>query len=504
MFMYEALLRRAKSQSPIRVGLIGAGKFGSMFLAQVPSTPGLEVVVIADLFPDQAKATCASIGWSKELIAQTSFSDDAVEMMQSVELDVIVEATGDPIVGITHARQAIAKIADLFPDQAKATCASIGWSKELIAQTSFSDDAVEMMQSVELDVIVEATGDPIVGITHARQAIANRRHIVMVNVEADVLAGSFLAQEAEAAGVVYSMAYGDQPALTCELVDWARSSGFRVIAAGKGTKYLPSYHMSTPDTVWDHYGLTSSQAEAAGMNSKMFNSFLDGTKSALEMAAISNATGLAAPSQGLAFPPAGMDDLAHVLRPRAEGGQLELSGQVEVVSSVERDGRPVFRDLRWGVYVVLEAPTEYAAACFRQYGMNTDESGRYSAMYKPFHLIGLELNISILSAALLNSPTGRTKGFHADVVAVAKRDLSAGERLDGEGGYTVWGKLLPARTSLEMGALPIGLAHNVTLKTNIAAGACLRWDDIDIDARLEAVQIRKKMQPTRADHVSEV
>ena len=440
MFMYEALLRRAKSQSPIRVGLIGAGKFGSMFLAQVPSTPGLEVVAIADLFPDQAKATCASIGWSKELIAQTSFSDDAVEMMQSVELDVIVEATGDPIVGITH----------------------------------------------------------------ARQAIANRRHIVMVNVEADVLAGSFLAQEAEAAGVVYSMAYGDQPALTCELVDWARSSGFRVIAAGKGTKYLHSYHMSTPDTVWDHYGLTSSQAEAAGMNSKMFNSFLDGTKSALEMAAISNATGLAAPSQGLAFPPAGMDDLAHVLRPRAEGGQLEVAGQVEVVSSVERDGRPVFRDLRWGVYVVLEAPTEYAAACFRQYGMNTDESGRYSAMYKPFHLIGLELNISILSAALLNSPTGRTKGFNADVVAVAKRDLSAGERLDGEGGYTVWGKLLRARTSLEMGALPIGLAHNVTLKTNIAAGACLRWNDIDIDARLGAVQIRKKMQPTRADQVSEV
>ena len=123
-------------------------------------------------------------------------------------------------------------------------------------------------------------------------------------------------------------------------------------------------------------------------------------------------------------------------------------------------------------------------------------------MYKPFHLIGLELNISILSAALLNGPTGRTRGFHADVVAEAKRDLSAGERLDGEGGYTVWGKLLPARTSLEMNALPIGLAHNVNFKTNIAAGACLRCDDIDIDGRLEAVQIRKQTQPTRADHAS--
>ena len=228
----------------------------------------------------------------------------------------------------------------------------------------------------------------------------------MVNVEADVLAGPLLAREAADAGIVYSMAYGDQPALTCELVEWARASGFNVVAAGKGTKYLPSYHSSTPDSVWDHYGLTSEQAHDAGMNSQMFNSFLDGTKSALEMAAIANATGLSAPTQGLAFPPAGMDDLAQVLRPKTHGGQLEVSGQVEVVSSMERDGRPVDKDLRWGVYVVIEAPNDYTAACFRQYGMNTDESGRYSAMYKPFHLIGLELNISILAAALLNKPTG--------------------------------------------------------------------------------------------------
>jgi len=430
MYVYQELAARAAAGRPVRVGLIGAGKFGSMFLSQVPTTPGLEVAVIADLAPDRARQACREVGWPDELTAKTRFTDDAVAMM---------EAGG-------------------------------------------------------FDVVVEATGNPIAGIYHAHTAIRSGLHIVMVNVEADVLAGPLLAEEARSAGVVYSMAYGDQPALTCELVEWARATGFDVVAAGKGTRYLPAYHASTPATVWDHYGLTREQAAAAGMNSQMFNSFLDGTKSALEMAAIANATGLKPPSDGLRFPAAGMDDLAHVLRPHSEGGQLEHKGQVEVVSSLERDGRPVFKDLRWGVYVVIEAPNDYAAACFRQYGMNTDASGRYSAMYKPFHLIGLELNISILSAALLNKPTGSTQGFCGDVVATAKRALKAGEVLDGEGGFTVWGKLLPAEKSLQIGALPIGLAHKVVLKADIPEGRPIRWRDIEVDKTLDAVKLRLEME----------
>ena len=430
MYIHNHLIARAAADKPVRVGLIGAGKFGSMFLSQVPTTPGLEVSVIADLDPSNARRACQNVGW---------------------------------------------------PDN-------------LIEKTAFVDDALRMLETRDIDVVVEATGNPVVGLTHARAAIAHARHVVMVNVEADVLAGALLAEEARRAGVVYSMAYGDQPALTCELVDWARLTGFEVVAAGKGTKYLPEYHASTPDTVWDHYGLTSEEAAEAGMNAQMFNSFLDGTKSALEMAAIANATGLAPPSDGLLFPPAGMDDLAHVLRPANEGGQLAQKGQVEVVSSIERDGRPVFKDLRWGVYVVIEAPNDYAAACFRQYGMNTDASGRYSAMYKPFHLIGLELNVSILSAALLNQPTGATVGFNADVVATAKRDLVAGEILDGEGGQTVWGKLYPAATSLKIGGLPIGLAHKVKLRRNIAANQPVGWEDVDVDESLDAVRIRRQME----------
>ena len=430
MYLYDQLCERAAAGRPVRVGLIGAGKFGSMFLSQVPSAVGLEVRVIADLDPERARASCRTVGWSTERIAGTRFTADAVE--------------------------------------------------------AIGEDGV--------DVVVEATGDPAAGIAHARAAFVARRHIVMVNVEADVLAGPLLAAEAREAGVVYTMAYGDQPALTCELVEWARSCGFEVVAAGKGTKYLPAYHASTPDTVWEHYGLTAGQAAAAGMNSRMFNSFLDGTKSAIEMAAIANATGLTPPPDGLRFPPCGREDLAHVLRPAEVGGQLHHMGQVEVVSSLERDGRPVPNDLRWGVYVVVEAPNDYTAACFRQYGMNTDATGRYSAMYKPFHLIGLELNVSILAAGLLGKPTGATSDFVGDAAATAKRDLAAGETLDGEGGFTVYGKLLPARASLELGALPIGLAHGAALKRAVGAGEVVRWDDVELDPKVDAVVARREME----------
>jgi predicted homoserine dehydrogenase-like protein len=430
MNLHHLLQARHANDKPVRVVLIGAGKFGSMFLVQVPHTPGLEVTTIVDLDPERAREACRTVGWDRVLIDETGFTTDGM--------------------------------------------------------AAIKDSAIE--------VVIEATGNPAVGIRHARAAIAAGKHIVMVNVEADVLAGPLLAEEARAAGVVYSLAYGDQPALTAEMVDWARAIGFKVVAAGKGTKYLPIYHDVTPKDVWRHYGLTAAEAQSAGMNPQMFNSFLDGTKSAIEMAAIANATGLDVPAEGLTFPPCGVDDLPHIMRPREQGGVLDHSGMVEVVSSVERDGRPVFRDLRWGVYVVLEAPNDYAADCFKQYGLKTDASGRYAAMYKPYHLIGLELNISVLSATLRREPTGQPRGFRGDVAAVAKRDLQAGEVLDGEGGYSVWGKLMPARDSLKVGALPIGLAHGVKLTRDITHGAVVSWNDIEIDTANETVAVRRAME----------
>jgi predicted homoserine dehydrogenase-like protein len=299
--------------------------------------------------------------------------------------------------------------------------------------------------------------------------------------------------------VVYSMAYGDQPALIAEMVDWARSAGFTVTAAGKGTKYLPAYHTVTPDGVWEHYGLTAAEAGRAGMNPQMFNSFLDGTKSAIEMAAVANACGLDVPHDGLGFPPCSANELASVLRPRQLGGVLAGEGMVEVVSSLKRDGKPVERDLRWGVYVVFKAQTDYAAECFKQYGLPTDASGRYAAMYKPYHLIGLELSISVLNAALRGEPTGSCRGWRGDAVAVAKRPLQAGEMLDGEGGYCVYAKLVPAARSLELGALPIGLAHRVKLVRDVAAGDFVTAADVALDENAQAVRIRREIESRARD-----
>jgi len=378
-------------------------------------------------------------------------------------------------------------IADLYPDRVGSRLAELGWSADRIASVVLSDDARAVVGRGDVDVVIEATGNPIAGIGHALMAIEARKHLVMVNVEADVLAGPALAARARAAGIVYSLAYGDQPALIAEQVDWARACGFRVAAAGKGTKYLPEFHASTPDTVWGHYGLTPEEARTAGMNSQMFNSFLDGTKSAIEMAAVANACGLGVPEDGLGFPPASTDELAEVLG--AKGG---AEGIVEVVSSVNRDGTLVEGNLRWGVYVVLDAPNDYAAACFRQYGMKTDRSGRFAAMYRPYHLIGMELGISVYSTALRNEATGAPTAFRGDAVAVAKRDLAAGVELDGEGGYTVWGKLIPARRSIDLSALPIGFAKDVKTTRAIRAGEILGMADVTAPAEGPAMTFRRE------------
>lgn len=435
------LERRASEGRPIRIGVIGAGKFAGMFLAQAIRTRGFHVAAIADLAMTRAKDNLARIGWTDDRHAA-------------------------PSIGIALRTGA----------------------------TFLTEDAMAVIADPAIEVIVEATGDPPTGIAHALAAIAAGKHIVMVNVEADVVAGPLLASKAERQGVVYSLAYGDQPALICELVDWARTAGFSVVCAGKGTRYHPTYHRSTPETVWEILDQYLKIDDRASINPKMFNSFVDGSKSGIEMTAVCNATGLKPQPDGLGFPPASRFELAEICKPREMGGTLAISGTTEVTSSVRRDLSPVPHDLALGVYVVVEGESDYVRRCFREYHMLPDAGGRYSALYRPTHLIGLELGISIASAVCRREPTGAPRGFHADVVATAKRKLKTGEVLDGEGGATVWGKQMPAAASLAKGALPLGLAHKVVLKRTIAEGETLCWSDVEYDHESPAVKVRRDME----------
>jgi predicted homoserine dehydrogenase-like protein len=441
MSLHAKLAERAARGTPLVVGLIGAGKFGAMYLAQVPRTPGVHVAAIADLAPANAIASLERVGWSAERRGARS-------------IDAALAS------GTTHV----------------------------------SDDWEALVRHPKLEIVVECTGHPLAAVEHCLAAFRHGKHVVNVTVEADALCGPLLARRAAEAGVVYSLAYGDQPALICDLVDWARAAGFGVVAAGRGHKWLPHFAQSTPETVWGHYGLTPEQAKLGGLNPKMFNSFLDGSKPAIESTAVCNATGLVAPPDGLTYPPASVDDIPRVCRPIAEGGVLHAKGQVEVISSLERDGRVIPYDIRFGVFVVFEGDTEYVRNCFREYMVRTDPSGRYACLYKRWHLIGLEVGISVASVGLRREATGAAVCFNADVVATAKRDLKAGETLDGEGGCTVWGKLLPAEKSLALGGLPLGLAHGAKVVRPVKAGQALSWSDVAVDASLPALALRREME----------
>ncbi len=452
MNIHGLLKARAEADRPVRVVVIGAGKFGTMFLSQARLTPGLHILGVADLSVKRAKQALAETGWPVEQYAARS------------PAKALAEGT-----------------------------------------TFLTDDALSLIDAGGVDVVVEATGVPEAGVVHALAAIGRGRHVVMVNVEADVLCGPLLAQKAAEAGVVYSMAYGDQPALICEQVDWARSIGLEVIAAGKGTLYQPEFHASTPDTVWGHYGLTPERAKQSGMNAKMFNSFLDGTKSGIEMAAVANATGLMPAPGGLTFPACEVNQLASKLIPDADGGTLHHKGQVEVVSSRGRDGADLENNLRWGVYVTFKAPTDYVKRCFSDYGLITDPTGTYSALWRPYHLIGLELGVSVAYAALLKQPTGQATGFRGDVVATAKRDLREGEQLDGEGGFTVWGRLMVANDSLSLGAIPIGLAHELKLNKQVKEGHIVTWSDVELNETAKqstALKTRRQMEAAFSRSIS--
>jgi predicted homoserine dehydrogenase-like protein len=291
------------------------------------------------------------------------------------------------------------------------------------------------------------------------------------------------------------MAYGDQPALIIELVDWARTSGFDVVCAGKGAKYLPGYHQMNPDNVWEHWEFSDELKASGQLNPFMHTSFRDGTKAAIEMAAVANAAALRPGENGLTFTPGDLEEIATVCRPQEVGGALEHEGTVDVMSSYTREGDWIPHNTQEGVFVVVKATNAYVSSCFTEYPWHPDPTGQYAALYRPYHYVGLELNMSIANAVLRGIPTGAPIGFHADVVATAKKDLAAGDVLDGEGGFAVYGKLVPAQTSVDEGYLPVALAHHVPLKNAVAQGESVRWSDVEIDESLaQALELRRETE----------
>jgi homoserine dehydrogenase len=413
-------------KEPIRVGFIGCGKFVSMFLAQYNNLEKIQIDSIVDINIDQAKKNCTNSGLNKDTVNKINFS---------TSLDEILDRN--------------------------------------------------------IEIFIEATGNPIVGTVHATKIIKNKRHVVLVNVEADITCGKYLSDLAKNNGVICSMAYGDQPSLILEQIEWARLNGFTVVCAGKGTKYHPTFEYSTPDTVWGHYGLTKERAEKeSGMNPKMFNSFLCGDKSAIEMCAVSNAANLKCPSNGLTFPPVGVYDIAKKMIPNKDGGLIEFDGQVEVISSIDLEKKDIPNDLRWGVYIVIKAKNEYVKNCFKDYGMVTDTSGNYSAIWRPYHYIGLELAQSIYSIALDNRATGFTKNYNADVASYAKKDLKAGEKLDGEGGFCARGRLITAQKSKKENILPLGLTDNAVSKKDINKDEVIKLNDVELNLPKEVIEAR--------------
>ena len=414
-------------KEPIRIAFIGCGKFVSMFLAQYNHLDKIQIDSIVDLNIDRAKKNCRNSGLNSSTVNEINFTNS---------LDNILDRN--------------------------------------------------------IEIFIEATGNPIVGTVHAVKIIKNKKNIILVNVEADITCGKYLSDLAIENNVICSMAYGDQPSLILEQIEWARLNGFSVVCAGKGTKYHPTYEYSTPDTVWGHYGLTKERAEIeSGMNPKMFNSFLCGDKSAIEMCAVSNAANLKCPENGLTFPAIGVYDIAKKMIPKSDGGLIDFDGQVEVISSIDFDKKDIPNDLRWGVYIVIKAQNEYVKNCFKDYGMVTDTSGNYSAIWRPYHYIGLELAQSIYSIALDNRATGFTKNYNADVASYAKKDLKKGDKLDGEGGFCARGRLVTSNKSKNKKILPLGLTDNAILKRDIYKDDIISLNDVELNLPEEVVKARE-------------
>lgn len=434
--MYTLLQNRLRERlnqgNPIRVGIVGAGKFGVGLAVQIAGMEGVETAVVADLDAEHARHAYTACGQAPEGI------DEASNVTQ-------VDAC------IARRRPCITQDGHLVTDSAR------------------------------VEIVVEATGSPESGATIAAAAIAQGKHVVMVNVEADVTVGALLRRRADAAGVVYTLVDGDQPGATMNLVNWARLLGFEIVAAGRGTIMRSDDRAGVPDTVPERFGFSSEQIARRTINLRMYNSFRDGTKAQIEMTALANMAGLVPDRRGMHEPAVRIADIPRVFSHRDEGGILSRTGVIELANSVDRDGvSPLPGSLGMGVFAVIRADHPYTREDLQEYMGISGGHGRNFLLYRPYHLVAVTAPLSILRAVLLHEPTGQPAPIPvADTITVAKTDLAAGTVLDGGGGYTVVGLSERAEVARAENLLPLGLSKGAVLRQAVRAGGAIARDMVN-------------------------
>ncbi len=422
MSLYDRLVARERSGRPIAVGLVGAGQMGMGLVSQVACMRGMRIMAIADLMIDRAHQAFRAAGIAEQEI-------------------VVADDPGMADAAFAMGRRVVTRSADLLP------------------------------QLPGLEAIIEATGIPDLGARIAFNAILGRKHVVLLNVETDVTVGPLLKRMADLAGVVYTGAAGDEPAATLELYQFAQALGLEIICAGKG-KNNPLDRAATPD-------MLAAEARLKGAAPKMLCSFVDGTKTMVEMAALANATGLLPSRRGLHGPTTTVDQLARVFSLRDQGGILDRPGVVDYAIG----------NVAPGVFLVFTSTLHVVVDELRYLKMG---DGPNWALYRPYHLTSLETPLSVARAVLDGEATiAPSCGLVAEVITVAKRRLRAGETIDGIGGFTVYGLVEHASIAHEEQLLPLGLAQGATLRRDLPPDTPLTYGDVSLDERQTVVQLRR-------------
>ena len=428
--MYLAELR-ARRSDPALMAVVGVGRMGRGIVDQVSTMTGLEVRALADIDGDRALRGFTENGWDRD--------------------DVVVTDSLAAAQDAVKAGNAVATEDALLPPQ------------------------------LDLDAVVESTGVPEVGAEVAETSIRHRHHTVMLNVEADVVVGPILARRARDAGVVYTLAAGDQPGAIFEMAEWALSLGFRIVCAGRGTVLFPDDHHATPEKYLEI-------AQRNRMNPKMYNEFRDGTKSQLEMVAVGNVLQMPPEVRGMHEPQCGWQDLGKVFALENDGGILKREGVIDMANAVRADGEYVHEDKVFpGVFVVVTSShagvrSSMAALFEPGFGGTAQQWGPNWGLFRPYHLACVEVPMSVARAVVQGRPTGDLQGtMVAELITVAKRDLKPGDELDGGGGYTVYGLAEKYDVARAQNLLPFGFAYSGRVKRPVPIDEALTWDDVDVN-----------------------